>query len=235
VNALATSTSHLGHARAGAQTRIGVFSPRWDQRTEGKPSSSGRSTWRSCSPSAEIAADHINYLQPEPLLQSPYYALISAMEGYSAPTYAYARNNPVHWVDDNGLQAVDSFTSSGLTFSASGEVIGKAVIAAGAGAALGTEMSGNDVPQGEIDQMDDHIRKIDEADSNCAAGGSPDPNDPNKDPREKHRRDLEGWIKKLEKATNRLKNKAKREIVEKAIEHARDRINKPSPPAPPRP
>ena len=47
--------------------------------------------------------------------------------------------------------------------------------------------------------------------------------------------DLEGWMKKLEKDANRIENNATREIVQKAIERAQGRINKPSPAAPPRP
>ena len=43
------------------------------------------------------------WLQPEPLLQSPDFAIAMAHQGMSTPTYAYAANNPIHFADANGL------------------------------------------------------------------------------------------------------------------------------------
>lgn len=45
------------------------------------------------------------YLSPEPLLQSPTYLRRMAQDGMSVPTYAYALNNPVRYVDPTGLDA----------------------------------------------------------------------------------------------------------------------------------
>ena len=42
------------------------------------------------------------YLSPEPLLQSPNYVRMMAQSGHSVPTYAYALNNPIGYVDRDG-------------------------------------------------------------------------------------------------------------------------------------
>lgn len=44
------------------------------------------------------------YLSPEPLLQSPQYMSAMAQSGMSVPTYAYANNNPLMYVDQDGLR-----------------------------------------------------------------------------------------------------------------------------------
>lgn len=44
-----------------------------------------------------------HYLAPEPLLQSPAHVLGRARVGAALPTYAYARNNPLKYVDRDGF------------------------------------------------------------------------------------------------------------------------------------
>jgi RHS repeat-associated protein len=51
------------------------------------------------------------YLSPEPLLQSPAYVRHMAESGLSVPTYAYALNNPLRYVDVDGLKPGDAFRS----------------------------------------------------------------------------------------------------------------------------
>ncbi|WP_075303175.1 RHS repeat-associated core domain-containing protein [Stigmatella aurantiaca] len=51
------------------------------------------------------------YLQAEPLLHQPWYIVTAIGRALRVPTYAYALNDPLGFVDENGLQAVDSMTA----------------------------------------------------------------------------------------------------------------------------
>lgn len=51
------------------------------------------------------------YLSPEPLLQSSVYVRQMAQSGMSVPTYSYAANNPLRYVDATGLAPGDWFPS----------------------------------------------------------------------------------------------------------------------------
>ncbi|WP_223759271.1 RHS repeat domain-containing protein [Myxococcus sp. RHSTA-1-4] len=42
------------------------------------------------------------YLQPEPMLKEPEWVKGQAFRGFTAPAYAYANNNPLHFVDPDG-------------------------------------------------------------------------------------------------------------------------------------
>ena len=48
------------------------------------------------------------YLSPEPLLQEPKWVSEEVKDGFSTPTYSYAANNPLRYLDPNGADAVDS-------------------------------------------------------------------------------------------------------------------------------
>jgi hypothetical protein len=54
------------------------------------------------------------YLSPEPLLQSPAYVRRMAQTGMSVPTYTYALNNPLRYVDRNGLDPGTPFATADL-------------------------------------------------------------------------------------------------------------------------
>lgn len=51
------------------------------------------------------------YLQPEPLLQNPRYVQYMAYQGHSVPAYSYALNNPIRWVDLNGLDVTNNWSA----------------------------------------------------------------------------------------------------------------------------
>ncbi|MDP1830147.1 MAG: RHS repeat-associated core domain-containing protein, partial [Archangium sp.] len=54
------------------------------------------------------------YLSPEPMLQEPDWVRSEAQDGFSAPTYAYARNNPTGTIDENGLWPSSINTPAGI-------------------------------------------------------------------------------------------------------------------------
>ena len=52
------------------------------------------------------------YLQPEPLLLRPEFAVFQAQRGRSTESYAYAQNNPIRHTDQTGLSTDDRECSS---------------------------------------------------------------------------------------------------------------------------
>lgn len=48
------------------------------------------------------------YLSPEPLLQSPGYLAAMAARGVQVPSFAYAANNPLRYLDDDGLRPINT-------------------------------------------------------------------------------------------------------------------------------
>ena len=58
----------------------------------------------------------MSYLSPEPLLQDPKWVRDEASDGFSAPTYSYARNNPVKYIDPTGLYSwIDECVGAGAS------------------------------------------------------------------------------------------------------------------------
>lgn len=82
------------------------------------------------------------YLQPEPLLQDPISVAATAHDGRSMPSYSYAFNNPVYFVDPNGLEGVppslNSITAKCVTNPELCAAVGGAVVGTAAGAATGS-------------------------------------------------------------------------------------------------
>jgi RHS repeat-associated protein len=57
-----------------------------------------------------------SWLSPEPMLQDPSWVKGEAQEGFSAPIYAYARNNPLRYIDPTGLYSwIDECVGAGLS------------------------------------------------------------------------------------------------------------------------
>jgi hypothetical protein len=56
-----------------------------------------------------IHAYNARYLSPEPLLEDPLYILGEHLSGFTTPTYGYARNNPLAYLDPDGLNPGDVF------------------------------------------------------------------------------------------------------------------------------
>ena len=73
------------------------------------------------------------YLSPEPLLQSPDFVSAMAQEGMSTQTYAYALNNPIRYVDRNGLCVSGAGVDTALCLLYAGEALEAVALAFGYG------------------------------------------------------------------------------------------------------
>ena len=94
----------------------GATTPRLKNRVRGSTNLERKSRWGFRGEAAEshrqnsqrrreIAVGSRKYLSPEPMLQDPNYVRVMAMQGKSVPTYAYALNNPIKYIDPTGLDA----------------------------------------------------------------------------------------------------------------------------------
>jgi len=122
--AIATSTS----SRPRAKNRVGVINLVDEKRVGARVAAARQPHWAFRDDGRESAVDSRSYLQPEPLLQprtsvsdmdwmalparlrqeilrqssGPGYVSSLAKQGKSAPTYAYAFNNPLSFIDPDG-------------------------------------------------------------------------------------------------------------------------------------
>jgi hypothetical protein len=151
---LALAGAHR-NVRVGRKTRVGVcdlaLAPRIGARAcRSREPHSGKSRRVRQHASAISVFENWNryydpfwggMLQPEPLALNPKWIARMAADGHAPPTYAYAFNNPVYFLDPDGLQG----TCAGMrcATTASGELvemgvnsINKAAAAAAVAAAL---------------------------------------------------------------------------------------------------
>ena len=139
--AIATDSTST-HAHARPKTRVGVFEQCHAPRTRARATPSRETRWGNSAEVRRSTSGLSQYLSPEPMLQDPDWVKGQAQEGFSAPTYAYARNNPVHYVDPDGKNPGTAAGAGIGTFVAPGPgtiigaVVGTAIVGAAAWWAL---------------------------------------------------------------------------------------------------
>jgi hypothetical protein len=99
---LALESAHL-RARVGPKTRVGGINFGAGARVGARARRSEETHWEISARRREIAVGSRRYLQPEPALQNPFFVKVQARMGHSLPTYSYALNNPIAFVDSDGF------------------------------------------------------------------------------------------------------------------------------------
>ena len=127
---LALSTSSTStHAHARPKTRVGVFEHLRAPRVRARAAASRETLWGNCSEVRRSTSGLSQYLSPEPMLQEPGWLRSEARDGFSTPTYAYARNNPISTIDDNGLWPSSINTPAGIAALAAAGMLTSTVVA----------------------------------------------------------------------------------------------------------
>lgn len=113
------------------------------------------------------------YLSPEPLLQEPGYVRQEAYEARAVPTYAYAFNNPLYWIDPDGLAGTCSGGrcntlpgGTGELVDAAGKAAADAAAASAAAAAAAAAAKACAAEKSKHDMCSEHYTKCNDQGGN---------------------------------------------------------------------
>jgi hypothetical protein len=99
--ALATTVTPR-RAHAGLKTRVRASTSLRATRVGRIRAQLGKRTQEISMRGRRVATGSRKYLSPEPMLQKPDFVKLAASEAMSLPTYSYAANNPLTYVDPTG-------------------------------------------------------------------------------------------------------------------------------------